>query len=177
MMTSFLICSHQHHKSGATSDEMLLSNVIKNCPLPTQIWLHMQLTRKQSLIVQFATYNFGEKLICHIGTRQAQSHEVQSCVALFVFHYIYFLFCKGLEMMGSDKICTASHTYIHTYIHTYMFCPYVISTPLLVTWRVTNENLLPKDTSLVHSSHNFTLKRNELRYHHCCLSQLYFIGH
>jgi hypothetical protein len=36
-----------------------------------------------------------------------------------------------------------------------------------------------KDTflmqSLVLSSHNFTPKRSELRYH-CCLSQLYFIG-
>jgi hypothetical protein len=25
----------------------------------------------------------------------------------------YALFCKGLEMMGSDKICTASCTYVH----------------------------------------------------------------
>ncbi len=56
--------------------------------------------------------------------------------------HLNILFCKGLEMMGSDKIHTASHAYIH----------------------------------VLSSSHNFTPKRNELRYH-CCLSQLYFIGH
>jgi hypothetical protein len=80
------------------------------------------------------------------------------------------LFCKGLEMiMGSDKICTASFTYIQilTLCHLYSFTSYLKSHK----WE------LSKDTFLVQlSSHNFTPKRNELRYH-CCLSQLYFIGH
>jgi hypothetical protein len=42
----------------------------------------------------------------------AQSHEVQPCVTIFVLHLI-FCFCRGLKMMGSDKICTASCTYVH----------------------------------------------------------------
>jgi hypothetical protein len=50
----------------------------------------------------------------------------------------------------------------------YMFCPYVISTPVPVTSRVKKVNSL-KDSFLVHSSHNFTPKRNELGYH-CSLS-------
>jgi hypothetical protein len=49
----------------------------------------------------------------HISTQQAQSHEVQPCVTLFIFGIFYILFCKGLEMMGSDKIHTASCTYVH----------------------------------------------------------------
>jgi hypothetical protein len=31
---------------------------------------------------------------------------------IFCFAF-YILFCRGLEMMGNDKICTASCTYIH----------------------------------------------------------------
>jgi hypothetical protein len=57
-----------------------------------------------------------------------------------------------------------------------MFCPYVISTPLATSYLKSHKCELPKDTFLMHSSHNFTPKRNELRYH-CCLSQLYFTGH
>jgi hypothetical protein len=72
--------------------------------------------------------------------------------------------------VAHDKICTASHTYIHTY----MFCPYVISTLYELLAEYKGE--LSKDTFHVHSSLNFTPKRNELRYH-CCLSKLYFIGH
>jgi hypothetical protein len=38
----------------------------------------------------------------------------QPHVELFVLHFtFYILFCKGLEMMGSDKICTASCTHEH----------------------------------------------------------------
>jgi hypothetical protein len=86
---------------------------------------------------------------------------------LFVFHF-NILFCKGLRMMGSDKICTASCTYIHvlSLCHLYPFTGYLKS----------EKCELSKDTFLVHSSQNFTPKRNELRYH-CCLSQLHFIGH
>jgi hypothetical protein len=63
---------------------------------------------------------------------------------------------------------TASRTYICvlSLCHLYSFTSYLKS----------HKCKLPKDTFLVHSSHNFTPKRNELRYH-CCLSQLYFIGH
>jgi hypothetical protein len=80
----------------------------------------------------------------------------------------YILFCKGLEMMGSDKIHTASHTYIHvlSVCHLYSFTGYLKS----------HKCELLKGTFLMHSSQNFTPKRNELRYH-CCLPQLYFIGH
>jgi hypothetical protein len=43
-----------------------------------------------------------------------------SHVALFLLHF-YLLFCKGLKMMGSDKIHTASCTYIHvlSFCHLY----------------------------------------------------------
>jgi hypothetical protein len=39
----------------------------------------------------------------------------------------YFLFCKGLEMMGSDKICTASCTDVHvlSLCHLYSFTIYL----------------------------------------------------
>jgi hypothetical protein len=68
----------------------------------------------------------------------------------------------------NDKIHTASCTYIHvlSLCHLYL---------LPVTWRVTNENF-QKILFSCNASHNFTPKRNELRYHGC-LSQLYFIGH
>jgi hypothetical protein len=60
------------------------------------------------------------------------------------------------------------------YIHTYMVCPYVISA---LYWLLEEYKWeLSKNTFLMHSSHNFTPKRNEVRYHRC-LSQLYFIGH
>jgi hypothetical protein len=63
----------------------------------------------------------------------------------YLFCILYILFCKGLEMMGSDKIRTASCTYIHdkihtashTYIHVLSLCHLY---PLPVTWRVTNVN-------------------------------------
>jgi hypothetical protein len=112
-------------------------------------------------------FDYVETLICCIGTRQAQSHEVQSRVALFVLHFI-FCFVKVSKWWGVTRSW-------QPHVLTYMFCPYVISTPLPVTWRVTNVNF-QKDTFLMHSSHNFTPKRNELGYH-CCLSQLYFIWH
>jgi hypothetical protein len=52
------------------------------------------------------------------------SHEVKKFNLMwhYLFWILYFCFCKGLEMMGSDKIHTAPH------VHMYMFCPYVIST-------------------------------------------------
>ncbi len=53
-------------------------------------------------------------------------------VALFVFHFI-FCFVKVLRWWGVTR-STQPHILIS------MFCLYVISTPLLVTWRVTNVN-------------------------------------
>jgi hypothetical protein len=61
----------------------------------------------------------------------------------------YILFCKGLEMMGSDKIHTASHTYVHDLSLCHLY-------PLPVTWRVTIVNF-QKIPFLVLSSHNFSL--------------------
>jgi hypothetical protein len=72
--------------------------------------------------------------------------------------------------MGSDKIMH-SLMYIHT-------CSVLMSS-LPLYWAgylKSHECKLPKDAFCMHSSHNFSAKRNELRYH-CCLSQLYFIGH
>jgi hypothetical protein len=61
------------------------------------------------------------------------------------------------------------------HVHMYMFYPYVISTLYMFTWQITNENF-QKILFSCNSSHNFTAKRNELRYHFS-LSQLYFTGH
>jgi hypothetical protein len=58
------------------------------------------------------------------------------------------------------------------HVHMYMFCPYVISMPYQLHGEYKCE--FSKGTFFVHSSYNFTPKKNELRYH-CCLSQLYFI--
>jgi hypothetical protein len=67
-------------------------------------------------------------LICCLGTQWAWSHTVQSHVTLSVLHFI-FCFCKGLKMMGSDKIHTASHTYVHVLSLCHLY-------PLWVTWRI-----------------------------------------
>jgi hypothetical protein len=84
-------------------------------------------------------------------------------VSLFVIHFI-ICFVKVSGWWGVIR-------FAQPHIHTYMFCPYVISTPLQFTWRIKNENF-QKILFWCNSSHNFTLKRNELRYH-CCLSQLH----
>jgi hypothetical protein len=48
----------------------------------------------------------------------APSLVIPYVIICFAF---YILFCKGLKMMGSDKIA-------QPHVHTYMFCPHVIST-------------------------------------------------
>jgi hypothetical protein len=60
-----------------------------------------------------------------------------------------------------------------TYICT---CCVLMSSLPFTSYLKSHKCELPEDTFLVHSSHNCTPKRNELRYH-CCLSQLYFIWH
>ncbi len=114
MMTSFLTCSHQHHKSGTTSYKTLLT---------VQCDEEMMSTTFPNLIA-YAT-NLEAELECTICNIQllgeidtphwystTQSYEVQSLVAEISCFAFYILFCKGLEMMRSDKIHTASHTYV-----------------------------------------------------------------
>jgi hypothetical protein len=48
--------------------------------------------------------DYGENLFHYAGIQHMRHF---TC---FVF---YILFCKALQMMGSDKIHTASHTYVH----------------------------------------------------------------
>jgi hypothetical protein len=49
-----------------------------------------------------------------------------------IWNYLfYILFCKGLGMIGSDKICTASCTYIHVLSLCHLY-------PLPFTWRITS---------------------------------------
>ncbi len=91
-----------------------------------------------------------------------------SHVALLVMHLI-FCFCKDLKLMGSDKICTASCTYIHILSLCHLY-------PLPVSYLKNRNENFQKTLFSCNFSHNFTPKKNELRYH-CCLSQLYFIGH
>jgi uncharacterized membrane protein len=47
---------------------------------------------------------------------------------IFCFAF-YILFCKGLQMMGSDKIHTASCTYVHVLSLCHLYA-------LPVTWRI-----------------------------------------
>jgi hypothetical protein len=68
-----------------------------------------------------------------------------------IWFAFYILSCKSLEMMGSDKIHTASCTYIHVLSLCHLY-------PLLVTWRITNENIQMIIFSC-NSSHNFIPKR------------------
>jgi hypothetical protein len=78
----------------------------------------------------------------------------------------------GNRLSAKQRVKTRRCPRLHTYIHVLSLCHL---SPLRVTWRITNQNF-QKILFLCNSSHNFTRKRNELRYH-CCLSQLYFIGH
>ncbi len=160
MVISSLTSSHQHHKDGAvTSSVVLLPYVMMKCPSPTLIWLLMQPTWKQSSIVQFTLFDYGERLIHHIGS----TWHASCGIICFTF---YTLFCKGLEMMGSDKICTTSHTYVHVLSLCHLY-------PLLVTWKITNENfqnILFSCNCFFSQLYLHLAMRNELRYH-CCLSQ------
>jgi hypothetical protein len=132
MMTPFLTCSHKNHKSGASSYETLLSNVMKKCLPPTsQIWLGMQLTQKRSSIVQFAIYDYGGETDMPHWSPTSQSHEVQSHVTLFILHFI-FCFVKVSKWWGVTRSA-------QPHVHMYMFCPDVIST-LYGYLKTTNEN-------------------------------------
>jgi hypothetical protein len=110
---------------------------------------------------------WGEIDMSHRYLSSTITWHPSSCgIICFAF---YILFCKGLEIMGSDKICTASCTYIHVLYLCHLY-------PLPFTWRITNENFQSIFVSC-NSLHNFSPKRNEFLRYHCCLSQLYFIGH
>jgi hypothetical protein len=77
----------------------------------------------------------------------------------FGWHYLFcilYFFYKGLEMMGSDKIHTASCTYAHVLSLCYLY-------PLPVTWRVTNVNFQKILFSCTLLSHFVSSKRNELK--------------
>jgi hypothetical protein len=63
------------------------------------------------------TFDYGENLFPHAGIQHMWHF---TC---FVF---YILFCKGLEMIKSDKICTASCTNVHVLFLCHLY-------PLLVT--------------------------------------------
>jgi hypothetical protein len=89
----------------------------------------------------------------HISTQQAQSHEVQSHVALFVLHFI-FCFVKALRWWGVTR-------YTQPHVHMYMFCPYVIST-LYHLLEELQMRTFKRYFFSCNSSHNFTPKRNEL---------------
>jgi hypothetical protein len=69
------------------------------------------------------------------------------------------------------------HNLANSYISTGLDCWWlVISFHAVMTFKKNAYENFQKILFLMLSSHYFTPKRNELRYH-CCLSQLYFIGH
>jgi hypothetical protein len=84
---------------------------------------------------------------------------------------LHFTFCcvRASRWWG---VTIFAQPHVATYVHVLSLCHLY---PLPSTWQITNENF-QKILSLCNSSHNFTPTRNEIRYH-CCLSQLYFIGH
>jgi hypothetical protein len=121
--------------------------MMMKCPSRTLIWLCMQPTWKQNLIVWSTLFDYGERLIHHTGTWHVWSHEAHPRgIICFTF---YTLFCKGLEMMGNDKICTASCTYINVLSLCHLY-------PLPFTCRITNE-IFQKILFSCNSSHNITL--------------------
>jgi hypothetical protein len=92
------------------------------------------------LIAQSATYGYGEKLICHYGTQQP-NHMTSDTCGIICFAFIFF-FCKSFEMMGSDKIHTASHTYVHVLSLAMSSLPFT-------GYLKSHKCELPKDTFLV----------------------------
>jgi hypothetical protein len=126
-----------------------------------KVWIQVGLVRKQKAGLE------GMHGTC-LGQWWQQDSIIKS-----QNHYSHFLhiadFLVSKELTTADhKIHTASHTYVHvlSLCHLYSFTGNLKS----------HKHELPKDTFLMHSSHNFTPKRNELIYH-CSLSQLYFTGH
>jgi hypothetical protein len=89
MMIPFLTSTHQDHKGGVTFSIFLLPNVMTKYPPPTQIWLHTPPTSIQNLIVQFALFDYGERLLCHNSTWHVWSHEVHPHVELFILHFTF----------------------------------------------------------------------------------------
>jgi hypothetical protein len=71
-------------------------------------------------------YNSHHLLWGEIDTRPITWSPTSCGIICFAF---YILFCKGLEMIGSDKICTASCTYINVLSLCHLY-------PLPVTWRI-----------------------------------------
>jgi hypothetical protein len=150
MVISSLTSSHQHHKDGAvTSSVVLLPYVMMKCPSPTLIWLLMQPTWKQSSIVQFTLFDYGERLIHHIGsTWHVWSHEAHPHVELFVLHFT-LCFVKALRWWGVTR-------FAQPHIHMYMFCPYVISTLYWLLEKLQMRTFKTYFSHAIASSHNFT---------------------
>jgi hypothetical protein len=119
------------------------------CPSPTLIWLLMQPTWKQSSIVQFTLFDYGERLIHHIGsTWHVWSHEAHPHVELFVLHFT-LCFVKALRWWGVTR-------FAQPHIHMYMFCPYVISTLYWLLEKLQMRTFKTYFSHAIASSHNFT---------------------
>jgi hypothetical protein len=107
---------------------------------------------------------------CHLVRQNQAQIKIKVLLGMTVMCW-FLLALPFLTILRpiADRIQTASCTYIHVLSLCHLY-------PLPFTWRIKNENF-QKILFWHNSSHNFPpTKRNELRYH-CCLSQLYFIGH
>jgi hypothetical protein len=129
MMIPFLACSHQHHKSAAPS---YVSNAPAQCDgqmftaYPDLIAYATDLEAE----LEYTIHNIwvcGEIDMPHWYSTSPITWSSTSCGIICVRFYI--LLCKGHEMMGSDKICTASCTYVHvlSLCHLYSFTIYLKS--------------------------------------------------
>jgi hypothetical protein len=98
-------------------------------------------------------------------------NEPRQCISLLVFDNPWCTTNCLLQQRDLDRVNTI-HTASRTYVNVLSLCHLYPFTSYL---KNTNENF-QKIPFSCNSSHNFTPKKNELRYH-CCLSQLYFIGH
>jgi hypothetical protein len=97
------------------------------------------------------------------------------CVDLILWNYLFtffIVFCKGLEMMGSDKIYTAACTYVHVLSLCHLY-PFVLMSSLPFTIYLKNHKQMSTFKRYFSCAILLTTlhlaKRNELRYH-CCSS-------
>jgi hypothetical protein len=111
-------------------------------------------------------FNYVERLKYHNISSHIWSCEMHSNVELFVFCFTFY-FVKALRWWGVTRFAQP-HVHTHMQVHSY-----VIST-LYCLLEELQMRTFKRYHFLHNSSHIFTPKRNQLRYH-VCLSQLYVI--
>jgi hypothetical protein len=148
-----------------TDSSTSINNTISDT-LPSAILLHTDKSWHQNSGCSFAFWSNIPFLVPqYLGPSNPWcKHQCHLCTTIVQQHS---------QTQTEDIMTRFAQPHVYTYIHVLSLCHLYSFTSYLKNhkWE------LPKDTFLVHSSHNFTPKRNEFIRYHCCLSQLYFIGH